>query len=374
MLYAIVAILIIIADQLLKYWVTLNITLNEGIIHLIPGVISLVNIHNKGAAFGMLQNGRVLFIIIAVVFIAIVVYALASDIIKAPLGRWSAVGVLAGAVGNCIDRIMNGYVVDMFKFEFINHAIFNIADVFISVCGVIFCIYIILGKDEQPEAEPAPKVETKHRPNAQELREMSRRAKAEKTSAGNGKAAPTIRKMEEGESIPALRRSLEPDDKKDGSSETRHLTEEKKTPSPAKRATGIDSRSARPAKRKTQSEDETKRHGVISAKERRAPAEESSNPFAKWDLATKRKQKPEKAPRAESVRPRYPEMQRPIEPPAQRQTAAERPAVSQPQDAKVEEIKQSSPKAEDVRPTPAKRRPEPEKNSFDLEDIIAEFK
>lgn len=374
MLYAIIAVLIIIADQLLKYWVTLNITLNEGIIKLVPGVISLVNIHNKGAAFGMLQNGRVLFIIIAVVFIAIVVYALASNIIKAPLGRWSAVGVLAGAIGNCIDRIMNGYVVDMFKLEFINHAIFNIADVFISVCGVIFCIYIILGKDEEPEIEAEAVAETQRRPNIQELRALSRqKAAEEKEALGKRDVSTGIRKLEEGESIPALRRKYEPE--RNPAEEVTPLPEQRKAPAQPKRPMGIDSRNARPAQRKEPSDDEMKRHGAISTKERRAQVDESANPFAKWDLATKREPKTERAPRAESARPRYPEMQRPIEPTAQRPVERVQPVAVPEASAKPDSFRPPRPSGTEAPPPmPEVRRPEPSKSTFDLEDILAEFK
>lgn len=156
MLYAIAAVLVLIADQWLKYWVTTNIVLSTGSKPLIPGIVSLVNIHNDGAAFGMFNGGawRWVFVALAVVFVVVVVYALSKDLIKHPLGRWSAVGVLAGAVGNCIDRVMQGYVVDMFRLDFTSYAIFNIADIFISCCGVLFCIYIIFGKDGS-DAKPA---------------------------------------------------------------------------------------------------------------------------------------------------------------------------------------------------------------------------
>ena len=144
MFYALAVVLVLIADQWLKYWVTLNIELDVGEKALIPGVIKLVNIHNTGAAFGFLKGGdwRWVFVVIAVLFAAAVIYALKKDLIKGKLGRWAAVGVLAGAIGNCIDRVAYGYVVDMFKFEFLGssrlNAIFNIADVFISCCGVLF--------------------------------------------------------------------------------------------------------------------------------------------------------------------------------------------------------------------------------------------
>lgn len=149
MLYAIVAVLALILDQGVKYWVTVTIDLETGLIPLIKGVLSLVNVHNYGAAFGFLQNANAawLFIALAVVFTGVVVFALAKNLIRDPLGRWSALLVMAGAVGNCIDRVINGYVVDMFQLEFMNFAVFNVADIFITVCGILFCVYIIFGRD-----------------------------------------------------------------------------------------------------------------------------------------------------------------------------------------------------------------------------------
>lgn len=169
MFYAIAVVLVLIADQALKYWVSLNIDLNTGEQALIPGFIKLVNIHNSGAAFGLLGGGgwRWVFVVVALVFAVVVVYALKRNLIHGKLGRWAAVGVLAGSIGNCIDRVAYGYVVDMFKFEFLGdsrlNAIFNVADVFISCCGVLFCLYIIFGGENslatagEEDGEPAPK-------------------------------------------------------------------------------------------------------------------------------------------------------------------------------------------------------------------------
>ena len=161
MLYAIVALLVLILDQAVKYWATVGIELNTGSTAIIPGVISLVNTHNTGAAFGFLQthNARWFFVAIAAVFAVVVILALWKNIIRAPLGRWSAVLVMSGAIGNCIDRVINGYVVDMFRLDFMNFAIFNVADIFITVCGILFCVYIIFDEDfkgKSPASAGAP--------------------------------------------------------------------------------------------------------------------------------------------------------------------------------------------------------------------------
>lgn len=174
MLYAIIAAIILIGDQWLKYWVTVNITLDTGSAALIPGVIKLVNIHNSGAAFGFLGDAgyaRWLFLGVAALFIIVIIVVLAKHMFKSRFANWCAVLALAGAIGNCIDRALYGYVVDMFKVEFMNFAVFNVADVFLVVACFAFIIYLIVdifkgdkddedkggkGKNTQPERKPQP--------------------------------------------------------------------------------------------------------------------------------------------------------------------------------------------------------------------------
>ena len=158
MLYAIIAAIILIGDQWLKYWVTVNITLSTGEVALIPGVVKLVNIHNNGAAFGLLGDAayaRWLFLGVAALFVIVIIVVLAKHMFKSRFANWCAVMALAGAVGNCIDRALYGYVVDMFKVEFMDFAVFNVADVFLVVACLAFVIYLIVdlfrGKDDDGE-------------------------------------------------------------------------------------------------------------------------------------------------------------------------------------------------------------------------------
>lgn len=168
MLYAIVALLVIILDQWTKYWVAGNIVLNTGSKELIPGIVSLVNVHNEGAAFGFLSgaNAQLYLIAICGVFSVAVIILLATRVIRGELGRWSAVFVMAGGIGNCIDRLLYGFVQDMFKLDFFpQFAVFNVADIFITVFAFLFILYILFGgnkkrasddvefEDEDEEAE-----------------------------------------------------------------------------------------------------------------------------------------------------------------------------------------------------------------------------
>lgn len=196
MLYAIVVVLILIADQGLKYWVTLNIPLDTGHLTLIPGALELTNIHNYGAAFSILQNARWLFIAITIIFTVAVVFCLRRGIIHGRFGKWTAVLALAGAIGNCIDRLLAGYVVDMFNFPFMHFAVFNLADVFITVCGILFCLHVIFYRGEPGQTQPAPRAGDKARPRAAEAPKPSRPRPAHKAARIPARRAQSARPAE----------------------------------------------------------------------------------------------------------------------------------------------------------------------------------
>ena len=151
MLYSIVGILVIILDQAVKFWVS-DTLFGTDVVRFIPGVISLVNVHNDGAAFSFLsgQGARIYFIIATGVFVLLVVIALATNFIRGKFSRWCLVFVAAGGLGNMIDRIIYGYVQDMFKVEIFNFAIFNVADIFITVFAILFALAMIF---ERPESD-----------------------------------------------------------------------------------------------------------------------------------------------------------------------------------------------------------------------------
>ena len=161
MLYAIVAVALLIVDQWLKYWTTLHLAVGTGTQPLIPGVVQLTHIHNYGAAFGIFKNARWFFVALTLVFAVLIVVLLARRVIGGGFGRWMAVLVLAGALGNGLDRAVYGYVVDMFQLQFMKFPIFNLADIFIDVGAILFCVYILLGGDlsrkgKRRADEPAP--------------------------------------------------------------------------------------------------------------------------------------------------------------------------------------------------------------------------
>ena len=155
MLYAIVGLVAIIIDQWVKYWVAGAIPMESAGEKFIPGILSLVNLHNDGAAFGIFSGGgaRIYFIILTVAFTVAVILMLATGFIKGRVARWSIVLVTAGGLSNCIDRVIYGYVQDMFKVELFDFAVFNVADIFITVFCLLFALAIIFEKDPEPEED-----------------------------------------------------------------------------------------------------------------------------------------------------------------------------------------------------------------------------
>ena len=157
MLYSIIGILVIIFDQLVKYWVDENINYLNPSVDLIPNVLSLVRVQNDGAAFSFLQGGgaRIWFIALTAVFALLVVIALATNFISGRFGRWCLVFITAGGLSNMIDRVRFGYVIDMFKINLFDFAVFNVADIFITVFSIAFILYILFGgeKEREPYAD-----------------------------------------------------------------------------------------------------------------------------------------------------------------------------------------------------------------------------
>lgn len=126
--------LLVFLDQLTKYF-AIHILKPQGSASLIPQVFAFYYLENHGAAWGILQNAQVLFLLITVLLLAVLVYYYR----KLPDERhWRAARILmivlaSGAAGNAIDRIRLGYVVDFLYFSLIDFPIFNVADCYVTV-------------------------------------------------------------------------------------------------------------------------------------------------------------------------------------------------------------------------------------------------
>lgn len=142
MAYILTIIALIVIDQISKY-LALNNLANIGSIPIIENIFHLTYVENRGAAFGMFQNNQIVFIIVAVFASIVGLYYIYKKKLNL-LGNISIVLIISGAIGNLIDRVRLGFVVDYFDFRFIWDYVFNVADIFVVVGTILLCIYIIV--------------------------------------------------------------------------------------------------------------------------------------------------------------------------------------------------------------------------------------
>ena len=138
LIYWLLFAVLVVGDQSLKYYVTNNIA-TMSVHDFIPGILSITHITNTGAAWSMLEGKMMFFYLVTIVAVGVLVYLFVKADKKDYLYRFSLIFLLAGTVGNAIDRFTRHFVVDMFNLDFISFPIFNLADTYITV-GVILII------------------------------------------------------------------------------------------------------------------------------------------------------------------------------------------------------------------------------------------
>ena len=134
--------LLIILDQAVKGYVVKEIPLG-GMRRFIPKVVSLTYLKNSGAAFSMLENQQWFFTIITLIAMGAAFVYLYRHIEGS---IWLLLGltlIISGGIGNFIDRLRQGFVVDMFHLDFMNFAIFNVADIYLSIGVGLLLIYLL---------------------------------------------------------------------------------------------------------------------------------------------------------------------------------------------------------------------------------------
>lgn len=136
-------------DQLTK-WIAVTLLQPQGSVNLISiggkEWLNLTYVENTGAAFSILEGKQIFLIIItSVVILAMIVVLLTKRIKSTPI-IWSVALIIAGGIGNLIDRIFNGYVVDFVDFRIIRFAVFNFADICAVVGAIALVVFIAYGE------------------------------------------------------------------------------------------------------------------------------------------------------------------------------------------------------------------------------------
>lgn len=135
---------IVAADQITKILTVQNIKLYEDIPAL-TGVFHFTRVHNTGAAWSSFQGMTWLFVLVFAVFAAAIIWEFSKNRMGFTMfERWCIVAVFGGGLGNMIDRVRLGYVVDMIELEFMQFPVFNVADCFICCGCVILIVHLLL--------------------------------------------------------------------------------------------------------------------------------------------------------------------------------------------------------------------------------------
>ena len=152
MLACIIAVAVLVLDQLTKIWVVSGMDVSQSI-PVIRNVLHMTYVQNRGMAFGLFENNRMLFMIPTVILIGAVILAIVKLGRKNKLLDTSLGLILGGGVGNMIDRVARGFVVDFVDFCAFDfwQWVFNVADAAVVVGTVLFMIVMITDKNLFPD-------------------------------------------------------------------------------------------------------------------------------------------------------------------------------------------------------------------------------
>lgn len=265
MVYGIIALLALLVDQFLKFWTVSNVALNTGIRPLIPGFLHITYIKNFGAVFGVMSGFgalRWILLILLIAFTALMVFAFLKGYFRTGFIKLSGALLLAGLLGNGIDRAIYGYVPDIFEFEFVKFAIFNLADVLVLVGGILFVAAILTGGlrradeyddyeeaparasrrrayDEEPAPRRAPRTAAEEVPVRRTAPRASAPSPARQRAAGNGvpAAQPRAKRVIDENSVPVpVRPAARPAAAVQRAAETQRTAAPQRAAEPVRRA------------------------------------------------------------------------------------------------------------------------------------------
>lgn len=375
MLYALIGILFLFADQLLKFWTVSHIELNAypGK-ELIPGVLNMTYIKNTGMAFGLFSKFsglRWVLLALLAAFTAFIVLGIVLRYLRTGFARFTGTLLLAGLLGNGIDRAIYGYVVDMFEptLGSITWPIFNLADCLVVVFGILFCIAVLAGGLGAPDRDLDDEDEEEEEEEEEPVRRRSRRSRDE-----DEEEAPRRRARDEDEEEAPRRRARREDDEEAPRRKPRRVRDEDEEEAPRRRPRREDGEEETRRARRVRSEEEEAPHRkrpVRNEDEEVAPVRRRPRPVRTDDedviVAPERRRAPQAA-ESDAKRREAPESEATVSTVA-RPAPAKTPAApaAEPKPAPKAEVP-AAPKTEE------KPAPKADKDEFDLDSILAEFK
>ena len=158
-IYLLIAAVLTGADQFLKHWTVTHLELGQSA-PLWPGVVQLTRLHNDGAAWSSFSGKTALLLVTTVALITVVTVLLVKKIVRHPLGVAAGLLIWSGGIGNMIDRIFFGYVVDMFDLQFMNYPIFNLADCFVVIGAILGAVYYLWVYEKHDERHDPHETDT----------------------------------------------------------------------------------------------------------------------------------------------------------------------------------------------------------------------
>ena len=154
LVYSLGAMILVTLDQLVKLWAIANLQ-GQPERPLIQGFLHLTYLENTGAAFGLMAGfggAQVLLSVVKVIFMALIIayFAILPRETRFAFVRVPLIMIFAGGIGNLIDRVRLGFVVDMFAFRFIDFPVFNVADIYVKTGAVLFAVIVLFVVKDTP--------------------------------------------------------------------------------------------------------------------------------------------------------------------------------------------------------------------------------
>ena len=160
---ALIAAVLLVLDQFTKHLAVVHLK-NQPAYVIIDGVLELQYLENRGSAFGMLQNQKIFILFVGIVFLAVLLFFLFKlpEQKKFRIVHVLLAVIIAGGIGNMIDRFRLDYVVDFISFVLINYPIFNVADIYVTVTFIVLVLLIFFFYKDEDFSIYSRSLEQKH--------------------------------------------------------------------------------------------------------------------------------------------------------------------------------------------------------------------